>query len=322
MYCKSCGALMEDSFLACQMCGVKRGIGKAFCDQCGAVRQYGAEFCQECGNKFVDIEGEAPAASVPISQQTPAQQFESAAQMNNSQFMPEKKFCRNCGNQVMNTDTVCLKCGLKVGSGNSYCSHCGAVVANPQQVVCTSCGMNLKPAFNVSEYASKFANNFTDSFKDKDVLSILLDSGAYLISFLTFLFSFLPCCYVSAYFFGVSQSSSFSIWSMSGFCGFLYLLAFLVSVARYVPHVDDFVNNNQQFGKFYIFAPPALMVVSLAFTLIAVLTNAGAGAVASNAYAGASAGFTFLGVLLIIFVLAAVAASVLSYLRKEGKVNF
>lgn len=316
MYCKSCGAAMEDSFLACQMCGVKKGVGKAFCEQCGSVRQYGAEFCQECGNKFVDIEGDIPAASVPISQQTPAQQFESAAQMNNSQYMPEKKFCRNCGSQVMNSQAICTNCGFKVGTGNSFCPHCAAPVTNPAQAACMSCGMSLNPTFNVSEYASKFANNFTDSFKDKDVKTILIDYGAYLISFLTLIFSLLPCLYVSFSILGISGSSKdFSVWELSGFYGFLFLLAFLVSVARYVPHVDDFVNNNAQFGKYYVLAPSALMLVATVLTAISVVAGS------SNAYASASSGFNFLGVLLIIFVLAACAASVLSYLRKEGKIN-
>lgn len=323
MYCKSCGAAMEDSFLACQMCGVKRGIGRAFCEKCGSVRQFGADFCEECGNKFSDDDQQAaPVTNVPISQQTPAQQFESAAAMNNSQFMPEKKFCRNCGSQVMSTQAVCTKCGVKVGDGKAFCPHCGAAVTNPEQIACTSCGMSLKSVFNVGDYLNKFANNFTDSFKDKDVLTILLDYGAYLLSFLTFIFSFLPCCFVSVYLFGVSSSESFSIWNMSGFCGFLYLLAFLVSIARFVPHVDDFINNNQQLGKYYIFIVPGLMLISLAFSTISVVAGAAGGAMASTALGGASAGYNFLGILLIIFVLAACAASILSFLRKEGKINF
>lgn len=322
MYCKSCGAAMEESFVACQMCGVKKGIGRAFCEKCGAVRQVGADFCEECGNRFANDDQAAPVTNVPVSQQTPAQQFQSAAGADNSQFMPEKKFCRNCGSQVMNSQVICTNCGVKVGEGKAFCPHCAAPVSNPDQIACTSCGMSLKPVFNVNDYINKFANNFTDAFKDKDVLTILLDYGASLLSFITFIFSFLPCCYYSARILWASGSTNYNIWNMSGFAGFLLLLAFLVSIAQFVPHVDDFIKNNDKIGKYFIFVTPALMLASLLFTSTGVIFGAGVGALASTEYGGVSAGFTFLGILFIIFVLAACAAAVLSFLRKEGKIKF
>ena len=64
MFCKACGAKMEDSHLVCQMCGTKKGAGKAFCEHCGTVRQVGVSFCQECGNKFVDDENAAPVQRI------------------------------------------------------------------------------------------------------------------------------------------------------------------------------------------------------------------------------------------------------------------
>ncbi len=319
MYCKACGAAIEDSHVCCQMCGTKKGVGKAFCESCGAVRQVGMAFCQECGAKFNDddqAEASAAGASVPVSQQTTAQQFQSAAQQDNSQYMPAKKFCRNCGGQVMNNQAICTKCGVKVGEGNSYCPHCAAPVANPQAIACTSCGMSLKEPFNVSKYFKQYADNFTNIFKDNDVLTLLLDYGAYLVSFVTFILSLLPIIYISV----VGYSYSYSAFTLVPFCGFLFLLAFLVSAARFVPHVDEFIKNNEKLGKFYIFLTPGLMLLSTLILILNVLN--GSAAASSYVYVAASCGFTFWGVLLIIFVLAAVAASVLSYLRKENIIKF
>lgn len=324
MYCKSCGAAMDPSHLVCQMCGVKKGLGRAFCENCGSVRQVGTAFCQECGFKFVDdVQAEQgyAAPSVPLSQQTPAQQFESAAVQNNSQYMPAKKFCRNCGGQVMNTQAICTRCGVKVGQGTSFCPHCAAPVANPQAIACTSCGMSLKEPFNASAYFQQFADNFTNIFKDNDVLTLLLDYGAYLASFLTFILSLLPIAYVSVSVLGYSSSQDFNSW-FNPFCGFLFLLAFLVSVARFVPHVDNFIKGNALVNKFAVFVVPALMLVSMLLITISILSGAGAGFAASTVYASAGCGFTFWGVLLILVVLASVAASVLSYLRKQGIVKF
>ena len=323
MYCKSCGAKMEDSHVACQMCGIKKGVGKAFCENCGSVRQFGMLFCQECGFKFVDDENaqQAVNTSVPISQQTPAQQFQSAATQNNSDYMPAKKYCRNCGSQVMNTDNVCSKCGVKVGEGSLFCPHCAAAINNPQQVVCTSCGMSLKNTFNASSYFKQFADNFTNIFKDNDVLTLILDWGSYLASFVIFILSVLPTCYVSATLFGVTAFENFNTW-YSPLGGFLFLLSFLVSIARFVPHVDDFIKKNEVVNKFCIFVVPGLSVIALGFVTIGIFSGAMAGFAASSAYASASAGFTFWGILLILFVLASAVAAVLSFLRKQGKVKF
>ena len=319
MYCKSCGAAMDESFLVCQMCGIKKGAGKAFCEKCGAVRQFGAEFCQECGNKFVDEEAavDASAASVPYAQQTPAQQFESGASQNQSEYyMPAKKFCRSCGAQVMNNQVVCTKCGVKVGEGRSFCPHCAAPVANPEAVACVSCGMSLKEPINVGNYVNQFADNFTEIFKKNDVLTLLLDYGANFASFLTMLLSMLPIIYIYV----IGYTESFSAFRVDAFTGILFILAFLVSVARFVPHVDDLLRKNLNIGKYYVFVTPGLMLLSTLILVIRVLS--GAAGASAYTYVLASVGFTFWGVLLILVVLAAVAASVLSFLRHEGIIKF
>ncbi len=316
-YCKSCGSAMEDSHLICQNCGTKKGLGTAFCDKCGAVRQVGMAFCQECGNQLNDQPAAPTAGSVPYAQQNAYQQNASVASQDNSQYLPPKKYCRNCGSQVMNNQAICTKCGVKVGTGNSYCMHCAAPVANPQAVACTSCGMSLKPPFDIGKYVNQFVENFTNIFKTNDIVGLLLDYGAHFISVLTFIFSLLPCIYIYV----LGYSETYSVFSLVPLCGILFILALLVSVARFVPHVDDFITKNQQqFGKFYVFLTPALMVLSALILIINVINGAAAGA--SYIYINVSCGFTFFGVLLLILVFVAAGASVLSFLRKEGIVKF
>ena len=139
--------------------------------------------------------------------------------------------------------------------------------------------------------------------------------------FLIYILSVLPKCYIFATVFGVQASDNFNTW-YSPLGGFLFLLAFLVSIARFVPHVDDFIKSNEVLNRFAVFAVPGLSLIALGLVTISILSGAAAGFSASNAYASAGAGFTFWGILLIIFVLASVAAAVFSFLRKEGKVKF
>ncbi|MBR2177481.1 MAG: hypothetical protein IJ861_11150 [Clostridia bacterium] len=324
MYCKSCGSFMEDTFNVCQNCGTKKGEGASFCDKCGAIRQVGTAFCQECGNQLNDQPVSSAQASTPYSQQTTAQQFQSQAQADSSQYLPPKKYCRNCGKQVMNNQVICTACGVKVGEGKAFCPHCAAPVSNPEAAACLSCGMSLKPSFDIPGFFKKFADNFTGIFAPgTDIKVTLLDYGAILLSALVFIFALLPSITVSVSFFGITESESASIFQISGFAGFLLVLALLVSIARFVPFVDDFIKNNAKIGKYYVLVAPALMVLGVGIVTIAVLRYGAAAAVASAgySYADVSCYFNVLGWILIIFVLAAAGSAVLSFLRKEGKVN-
>ena len=317
MFCKSCGSHMDDSFNVCQNCGTKKGEGSAFCDKCGAIRQAGMAFCQECGSKF-DAPQAVPAA--PVVNTAP----QSVASMNQSNYLPPKKFCRNCGKQVMNSQAICTACGVKVGDGKSFCPHCGASVQNPEQIACTSCGMSLKKNFDANGYFGKFADNFTKLFRTgTDIKVTLLDYGSMLLSFVIFILCLLPSITISVTVLGYKESSSISVFSISGFAGTLIVLALLVSIARFVPHVDDFINNNPTIGRFYVLAVPALTLIGLGVVVIAVLRYGAAAAVTSwsYSYADVYCGFNVLGWILIIFAVASIGAGVLSFLRKEGKIN-
>ncbi|MBE7043100.1 MAG: zinc ribbon domain-containing protein [Ruminococcaceae bacterium] len=51
-------------------------------------------------------------------------------------------FCKNCGNEMLDTAAVCVKCGVGVGQGAGFCHQCGVSVA-PNATFCTNCGVAL-----------------------------------------------------------------------------------------------------------------------------------------------------------------------------------
>lgn len=320
MFCKSCGTYMEDSYNVCQNCGARKGTGTSFCEGCGKVRQVGQAFCDNCGAKYIDVPA-ADGAATPYAQQTPAQQFQSQAQADNSQYLPPKKFCRNCGKQVMNNQVVCTACGVKVGDGNAFCPHCAAPVANPEAVACTSCGMSLKKGFDFGKAAEGFGGAVAGIFKGSPK-DIIIDYGTCFISVITLIMCFIPVAYVwvGSKWGGISYSENLNVFQSNGFAGFLFIIALVVSILKFFPPVEEFLKGIPTVGRYISFGAPGIMVVALIFLTISVL-NGAAYAAGYGGLVEASCGFTFGGWLLIIFVLAAVVLSVLSFLRKEGKVK-
>lgn len=51
-------------------------------------------------------------------------------------------YCKNCGNNMDDKDSVCINCGTPAGQGNSYCRNCGNAVS-PGAAVCMKCGHAL-----------------------------------------------------------------------------------------------------------------------------------------------------------------------------------
>ncbi len=49
MYCKSCGAEMNENQAICIQCGVKTGTGAKYCANCGNEMAPGADVCLKCG---------------------------------------------------------------------------------------------------------------------------------------------------------------------------------------------------------------------------------------------------------------------------------
>lgn len=49
MYCKNCGAEMNENAVACMSCGFAKGSGDKFCANCGQQINSGAAICTNCG---------------------------------------------------------------------------------------------------------------------------------------------------------------------------------------------------------------------------------------------------------------------------------
>lgn len=49
MFCRNCGAEMNDNQAICLKCGVKTGNGNSFCTNCGASVAPNADVCLNCG---------------------------------------------------------------------------------------------------------------------------------------------------------------------------------------------------------------------------------------------------------------------------------
>ncbi len=61
MYCKNCGAMMNDNQAICIQCGVKVGGGDRFCANCGKDLPPNAAVCLNCGvavKKAGDLNGQ------------------------------------------------------------------------------------------------------------------------------------------------------------------------------------------------------------------------------------------------------------------------
>lgn len=55
MYCKNCGAPIEDNAAVCLKCGVLAGDGNRFCSQCGAEPDPLAVVCVQCGAALKEV---------------------------------------------------------------------------------------------------------------------------------------------------------------------------------------------------------------------------------------------------------------------------
>jgi len=62
MFCKNCGAEMNENAAACMSCGFANGNGEKFCSNCGSEINAGAAICTNCGaavkNVAVNANGE------------------------------------------------------------------------------------------------------------------------------------------------------------------------------------------------------------------------------------------------------------------------
>ena len=52
MYCRNCGAEMDDKAAICVKCGFAKGKGTAYCQNCGEQTSEGQAVCMKCGFKL------------------------------------------------------------------------------------------------------------------------------------------------------------------------------------------------------------------------------------------------------------------------------
>lgn len=324
MYCKNCGFKMEDGFQVCPQCGTKKGLGNAYCGECGAVRSVGSAFCTQCGSKY---EVEQPVTVGAINenkeqvqpQQPTAQQFQAQPQpqQNGNQFAPPpapaKKYCRNCGSEILPGQVVCTKCGTKVGEGTAFCPHCASPV-QPGAAACMNCGRSIKHPFDFAKYIKEFGNNFVSLFKQTDKMAMIFDNFVNFASVLVFIFMLLPVAYVSVSIFSYSTNA----FGVNGFAGFMFILALLSAIIKYEPFCAKFMQEKPQIGKFYVFLTPALELIGVICLMISTFA-----AKASSGYSYLSSyinvGFTFAGWVLILLVAASIADAIYVFIKNNKK---
>ena len=59
MYCRTCGAEMNENQEVCLSCGVPKNVGKGFCPNCGKEVPENATICLGCGISLVEQTKEA-----------------------------------------------------------------------------------------------------------------------------------------------------------------------------------------------------------------------------------------------------------------------
>ena len=74
MFCKNCGAPMDNNAVVCVKCGCQRGIGVNFCPNCGQQTAPGAAVCIHCGVALTYA-----AAPGYVNQAVPGQKSKMAA---------------------------------------------------------------------------------------------------------------------------------------------------------------------------------------------------------------------------------------------------
>lgn len=68
MFCKNCGAMLQENANVCTQCGAPTGAGNQYCFHCGQLTG-GSPFCAKCGAPQNAAPGQPPAYSAPVNGQ-------------------------------------------------------------------------------------------------------------------------------------------------------------------------------------------------------------------------------------------------------------
>ena len=121
MCCKHCGAKIDGDSTYCCECGQYAAhgedVGSIYCKHCGVKIESDCSYCYACGKAVV------PRGSVPTM------------------------YCKHCGVEIDKDSTFCFKCGKNVkrqaGTPMLYCKHCGLLI-DEDSVFCNKCGGKKK----------------------------------------------------------------------------------------------------------------------------------------------------------------------------------
>ena len=67
MYCKNCGAALEEHAAVCASCGCGRGMGRYYCANCGQPVIPGAPTCAHCGHVNQSVSAVANSKSKVVA---------------------------------------------------------------------------------------------------------------------------------------------------------------------------------------------------------------------------------------------------------------
>lgn len=72
-------------------------------------------------------------------------------------------YCKNCGVELIENNSLCINCGTSKGLGSNYCSNCGTTTGD-SVTICPNCGLNLAPTTSEVTTSSVIdQNNNTNS---------------------------------------------------------------------------------------------------------------------------------------------------------------
>lgn len=265
-------------------------------------------------------------------------------------------YCKKCGYALDDSFNVCPHCGTAKGEGEEFCGNCGKQ-RTAGNMFCSGCGFNFatgvsqQPAsvqknvysppaaapvpanapqpnmpnyqngFDFKSYAKEFGNSIVSTVKSPDRLKLILRHGSFAAAILIFIIMLFPVVEItaSAPLVG-SYSTSFNMFTLSGFGALLFVLSLIVSLLKFEPHVISTLNSNKFLEPYSFLVAPLLqllgflcMLIKLSYAASYLDKSLGS----YSAYIDSSAHFTFGGWLITLLVIASVAASVYGFIKYD-----
>ena len=119
MYCRNCGAEIEAGAVFCVKCGEEPTAKERYCPNCRAQTRPGQAACTKCG---LQLRFSWPASAEKQEGST--------------------KYCRVCGQTLVELGKLCNRCARRPLSGNAFCQECGSPTRADDHV-CRHCGFDL-----------------------------------------------------------------------------------------------------------------------------------------------------------------------------------